>query len=124
MANKEKGKYPFIMKMDGVATIFGPGMVDGPFQEYYEPLVKNPMSGQFINLAIEIFKSDLDKVARASERYPHVCTTYSCTEHWCAGALTRWQAWLLEAIPEVYVEICEKLTKEKGILNGARVKVS
>lgn len=128
MADKEKGKYPFIMKTDGVGAIFGPGMVDGPFPEHYEPLEgplsKNPISGQLINPAIEIFKSDMDKIERASAKYPLVCTTYSCTEHWCTGALTRWQAWLLEAMPEAYVEIGEKLAKEKGIKNGAKVKVS
>jgi len=124
----EGGKLPFIMKTDGVGAIFGPGMVDGPLPEHYEPLegplAKNPMSGQLINPAIEIFKSDLDKLARASEKYPYVCTTYSCTEHWCTGALTRWQAWLLEAMPEAYAEIGDKLAKEKGIVNGQRIKVS
>jgi len=128
MADKEKGKYPFIMKTDGVGALFGPGMVEGPFPEHYEPLegplAKNPLSGQLINPAIEIFKSDLDKVANASEKFPYVCTTYSCTEHWCSGALTRWQAWLLEAMPELYVEIGNLLAKEKGIQNGQRVKVS
>jgi formate dehydrogenase major subunit len=128
LADKEKGKLPFIMKTDGVAAIFGPGMVDGPFPEHYEPLegplAKNPMSGQLINPAIEIFKSDLDKVARASEKFPYVCTTYSCTEHWCTGALTRWQAWLLEAMPAAYMEIGDGLAKEKGIKNGERIRVS
>ena len=57
---------------------------------------KNPLSGQLINPAIQIFKGEMDKVANASEKFPYVCTTYSCTEHWCSGALTRWQAWLLE----------------------------
>jgi formate dehydrogenase major subunit len=128
IADKEKGKLPFIMKTDGIASLFGPGMVDGPFPEHYEPLegplAKNPMSGQLINPAIEIFKSDLDKVARASEKFPYVCTTYSCTEHWCTGALTRWQAWLLEAMPAAYMEIGDALAKEKGIKNGERIKVS
>ncbi len=127
-ADKEKGKYPFIMKTDGVGALFGPGMVEGPFPEHYEPLegplTKNPLSSQLINPAIEIFKGELDKVANASEKYPYVCTTYSCTEHWCSGALTRWQAWLLEAMPELYVEIGDLLAKEKGIQNGQRVKVS
>jgi len=129
-ANKEKGKYPFIMKTDGVGALFGPGMVEGPFPEHYEPLegplAKNPMSGQLINPAIEIFdkNKDVDKIARASEKFPYVCTTYSCTEHWCTGALTRWQAWLLEMQPELYVEIGDKLAEEKGIKNGDRVKVS
>ena len=108
--------------------MFGPGMVDGPFPEHYEPLEsplsKNPMSGQLINPAIEIFKGEMDKVASASEKFPYVCTTYSCTEHWCTGALTRWQAWLLEMQPELYVEIGDKLAKEIGIKNGERIKVS
>jgi formate dehydrogenase major subunit len=128
MADKEKGKYPFIMKTDGLGALFGPGMVDGPFPEHYEPfegpLTKNPLSSQLINPAAEIFNSDMDKIERASEKFPYVCTTYSCTEHWCTGALTRWQAWLLEMQPELYVEIGEQLAKEKGIQNGARVKVS
>ena len=59
-----------------------------------------------------------------SEKFPYVCTTYSCTEHWCSGALTRWQAWLLEMQPELYVEIGDQLAKEKGIKNGERIKVS
>jgi len=128
--NKEKGKYPFIMQKDGLGALFGPGMAEGPFPEHYEPLegplAKNPMSGQLINPAAEIFDKhkDVDKIARASEKFPYVCTTYSCTEHWCSGALTRWQAWLLEMQPELYVEIGDKLAEEKGIKNGDRVKVS
>jgi formate dehydrogenase major subunit len=128
MADKEKGKYPFIMQKDGLGALFGPGMAEGPFPEHYEPLegplAKNPMSGQLINPAIEIFNSDLDKVANADAKFPYVCTTYSCTEHWCSGALTRWQAWLLEAMPEAYVEIGDLLAKDLGIRNGVRVKVS
>ncbi len=127
-ADKEKGKYPFIMKADGLGALFGPGMVEGPFPEHYEPLegplAKNPLSGQLINPAIEIFKSDLDKVANADAKFPYVCTTYSCTEHWCSGALTRWQAWLLEAMPELYVEIGDLLARDLGIRNGAKVKVA
>ena len=128
MADKGKGKYPFIMQKDGLGALFGPGMAEGPFPEHYEPLegplAKNPMSSQLINPAIEIFKSDMDQTANASEKFPYVCTTYSCTEHWCTGALTRWQAWLLEMQPELYVEIGDILAKEKGIKNGSRVKVS
>ncbi len=126
-ADREKGKFPFIMKQDGLGALFGPGMAEGPFPEHYEPLEgplsKNPLSGQLINPAIQIFNSDLDKVANADAKFPYVCTTYSCTEHWCSGALTRWQAWLLEAMPELYVEIGDLLAKEKGIENGQRVRV-
>ena len=127
-ADRQRGKYPFIMKPDGLGALFGPGMAEGPFPEHYEPLegplTKNPLSGQLINPAIQIFSSDMDKVANADAKFPYVCTTYSCTEHWCSGALTRWQAWLLEMQPELYVEIGEPLAKEKGIENGQRVRVS
>ena len=127
-ADKKLGKYPFIMKPDGLGALFGPGMAEGPFPEHYEPLegplAKNPLSGQLINPAVQIFNSDLDKVANSDDKFPYVCTTYSCTEHWCSGALTRWQAWLLEAMPELYIEISDVLAKEKGIENGGRVRVS
>jgi len=33
-----KTKYPFIMKPEGHAHIFGPGRADGPFPEHYEPI--------------------------------------------------------------------------------------
>jgi len=127
MANKEKGKMPFIMKADGVGAIFGPGMVEGPFPEHYEPLegplAKNLMSGQMLNPAVIAFKSDLDKVANADSKYPIVCTTYSCTEHWCSG-FTRWQPWLLEMMPEAYLEIGDKLAASLGIKNGDPIKVT
>ncbi len=127
MADRAKGKYPFIMKQDGLGALFGPGMTEGPFPEHYEPLegplAKNPLSSQLINPAVEIFKNDMNKVASADEKFPYVCTTYSCTEHWCSGALTRWQLWLLEMQPELYVEIGDKLAQEKGIRNGEKVKV-
>jgi len=127
MANKEKGKMPFIMKADGVGAIFGPGMAEGPFPEHYEPLegplAKNPMSTQLINPAVKVFTSNLDKAANADSQFPYVCTTYSCTEHWCSG-FTRWQPWLLEMMPEAYLEIGEKLAQNLGIKNGERIKVS
>ena len=75
MANKEKGKYPFIMKADGVGALFGPGMVEGPFPEHYEPLegplAKNPLSRSADQSdRSTIFKSDLDKVANADAEVP------------------------------------------------------
>jgi len=128
MADKEKGKLPFIMKPDGRAFLFGPGMVDGPFPEHYEPLesplAKNLMSAQLNNPAIKIFKSDLDKVASADPKFPIVCSTYTVTEHWCSGSMTRWQPWLLEAQPELFVEISPELAKEVGVKNGELVKVA
>jgi len=127
MANTEKGKYPFIMKADGVGAIFGPGMAEGPFPEHYEPLegplAKNPLGGQLLNPVVKRFKSDLDVIANADEKFPYVCTSYSCTEHWCSG-FTRWQPWLLEAMPEAYLEMSEQLAEKLGIKNGEKIKVA
>ena len=83
MANKEKGKLPFIMKPDGVSSLFGPGMAEGPFPEHYEPLesplAANPMSAQQNNPVIKIFKGAIDAHASADPAFPIVCSTYTCT---------------------------------------------
>jgi formate dehydrogenase major subunit len=128
MADKEKGKLPFIMKPDGRSFLFGPGMADGPFPEHYEPmespLPKNLMSAQMNNPAVKIFKTDMDKFASAVPRFPIVCATNTLTEHWCSGSMTRWQPWLLEAQPELFVEISPQLAAEIKVKNGERVKVA
>ena len=123
----EGGKLPFIMKPDGVSALFGPGPGEGPLPEHYEPLEgplkQNLMSKQHNSPIITLFKSDKDLVANADPKFPVVMTTYSCTEHWCTGALTRWQSWLMETQPHVYVELSEELAKERGITNGDMIKV-
>jgi formate dehydrogenase major subunit len=128
MSDEKAGKYPFIMKPDGVASIFGPGLTDGPFPEHYEPLEcpvpKNLMSGQFVNPTIKIFTGELDKHLTCDPRFPFVGTTYRMTEHWQTGIMTRWQSWLVEAQPQMFVEISEELAQLRGIKNGEKVKVS
>ena len=115
MSDMEKGKYPFIMKPDGVSSLFGPGLADGPFPEHYEPLegplAKNLLSSQLNNPVMKIFSGPCDKFSGCDPKYPFVMTTYSSTEHWCTGAITRWQSWLTEAQPQVYVEISEELAQ-------------
>jgi len=129
----EKGKYPFIMRADGVGAIFGPGLAEGPFPEHYEalecPLQENPMSKQRINPTVKLF---FDKGKGAAEdvfascdvRFPFVGTTYRVSEHWQTGVMTRHVPWLLEMVPQQFVEMSEELAKEQGIKNGQKVKVS
>jgi formate dehydrogenase major subunit len=128
MSDKKAGKYPFIMKPDGMAAIFGPGLADGPFPEHYEPLEcpvpENAMNKQLINPTIKIFKGELDKHFTCDPRFPLVGTTYRVTEHWQTGAMTRWQPWLVEAQPQMFVEMDEELAKQRGIKSGDKVKVS
>ena len=121
------GAYPFIMKPDGVVSLFGPGLKDGPFPEHYEPLEcpieKNLMSGQRINPAVKIFEGGLDKFITCDPKYPFVCSTYRVTEHWQTGVLTRWLPWLIEAEPQIFCEMSIELGKLRGIKNGDRVIV-
>ncbi len=121
------GAYPFIMKPDGVASLFGPGLADGPFPEHYEPLEcpieKNLMSSQRINPVIKVFEGGPDTFATCDPKYPFVCTTYRVTEHWQTGVLTRWLPWLIEAEPQVFCEISLELGRLRGIKNGDRVIV-
>jgi formate dehydrogenase major subunit len=128
MANKEKTKYPFIMKPEGHAHVFGPGRADGPLPEHYEPLEcpvpKNSMNAQFINPTVKIFKGEMDQHLTCDPRFPFVATTYRVTEHWQTGVMTRWQPWLVEAEPQIFVEMSEELAKLRGIKNGEKVKVS
>jgi formate dehydrogenase major subunit len=133
MADEKAGKYPFIMRADGMGALFGPGLADGPFPEHYEalecPLQENLMSKQKINPTVKLF---YDKGSGLPEdiffscdiRYPYVATTYRVSEHWQTGVMTRHEPWQLEMQPQMFVEISEELAKEKGIKDGDKVTVS
>jgi len=115
--------HPFIMQKDGLGALFGPGLNDGPFPEYYEPLdcpVKaHPFSKVLHNPAALKFKGEKHSVC--DPRYPFVCTTYRVAEHWQTGLMTRYQPWLLEAEPQMFCEISEELAKLRKIKNGEKV---
>ena len=123
-----KGSLPFIMHTDGYAQLFGPGRVDGPLPEHYEPaetpITKHPFSNQLSSPCYKFHTSEFDAIAKpADPKYPIVLTTYSLTEHWCGGGETRNVPNLLEAEPQLYVEMSHELAKEKGIANGDGVIV-
>ncbi len=130
--NQAGTRKSFIMLPDGVASIFGAKMKEGPFPEHYEPLEspieKNPMSGTRINPAIKRFYEDggleEDAFHTNDQRYPFVATTYRVTEHWQTGVMTRNTPWLLEMQPSMFVELSPELAQEKGIKGGDMVKVS
>jgi formate dehydrogenase major subunit len=123
-----KGRYPFIMHAEGHGQLFGPGRAEGPFPEHYEPVEtpvkKHPFSRQLNNPCAVVFDGEMDKLAKPGDkRFPIVLTTYSMTEHWCGGGETRNTPCLLEAEPQLYVEMSPQLAKEKGIKNGDPVVV-
>jgi formate dehydrogenase major subunit len=119
----ESTKWPFIMKPEGFARVFGFGRADGPLPEHYEPWespVDNAMSGQQNNPTITIWRPD-EQGDRS--KYPIVCSTYRLSEHWQGGQMTRNMPWVIEAQPEPFCEMSEELAAEKGIANGDRVIV-
>jgi len=61
-------------------------------------------------------------VGSASE-YPYVLTTFRLAEHMQAGAMTRNLPWLVEAQPEMFVEMSPQLAEELGVRIGDYVRV-
>jgi formate dehydrogenase major subunit len=123
----EGGKYPFIMTAEGHGQIYGPGLNDGPFPEYYEPLEcpieSHPFSKTLHNPTALTFAGPMEARAVCDPRFPFVCTTYRVTEHWQTGSMTRWTPWLLEAEPSMFVEMSPELAELRGFKNGEKVVV-
>jgi formate dehydrogenase major subunit len=121
-----KSRWPFIMTVNGVGNVYGPGLNDGPFPEHYEPLEcpveKNFMNAQRMNPTAPVYGGKADAFATCDPRFPYVGTTYRVTEHWQTGLMTRPQSWLLEMQPQMFVEMSEELAGLRQIKNGERVK--
>ncbi len=120
-------KLPFIMRPEGVAGLFSSGVEEGPFPEHYEPVespVRNLMNSVQFNPAVKVWNTpDVDNLGDPAQ-FPIVATTYRVSEHWQAGAMTRNMPWLVELMPDVFIEIGADLAKRKGISNGDRVQIS
>ncbi len=123
-SDNENGRYPYIMRAHGLGQIFGPGLLDGPFPEHYEPLEspisENFMSSQRRNPLLRYSKR-VDLPVTGDPRFPIVCTTYRLTEHW--QTVTRAVPWNLELQPQVFVEMSHELADQRKIKNGERVSV-
>ncbi len=123
------GKNPFIMKADGVGWLFDPvGLLDGPLPTHYEPAespVHNQMYKQQSSPVLKYWKRDDNQLAAVGDpRYPYVISTYRLTEHYLAGAMSRWNPWLTELQPELFIELGPELAQEKGIQNLDWVRIS
>jgi formate dehydrogenase major subunit len=123
------GRQPFIMKPDGVGWLFTPnGLVDGPLPTHYEPVespVKNILYNQQNNPVLKYWKHEGNRLAEVTdERFPYVMTTFRLTEHFLAGAMSRWNSWLAELMPELFIEMSPELAREKGIYNNQQVRIT
>jgi formate dehydrogenase major subunit len=123
------GTDPFIMLPDGVGWLYVPsGLADGPLPAHYEPAespVQNPLYKQQSSPVLKYWKRQGNELAQHGDgKYPYVITTYRLTEHYLAGAMSRWNPWLTELQPELFIELSPELAQEKGIANLDWVRIS
>jgi formate dehydrogenase major subunit len=123
------GTQPFIMIPDGRGWLYNPsGLLDGPLPTHYEPAespVRNPLYRQQSSPVFKYWKRDDNPLSGVADpRYPYVITTYRLTEHYLSGVMSRWNPWLTELMPELFIELSPELASEKGIKNTDWVRIS
>ena len=84
----------------------------------------NPLYGQRSNPTAKVTESPLNPIAPPADvEYPVVATTYRLTEHYLSGGMSRFDSWLNELQPAMFVEIGTELAQERGIEHGDWVLV-
>jgi len=126
------GTDAYIMRPEGKGWIFVPsGLVDGPFPTYYEPhespvhnLLYPKQQSSPVHKVWSQGKPWNQLATVGDPKFPYVITTYRLTEHYLAGAMSRWLPWLAELQPELFIELGKALAQEKGIRNLDWVVIS
>ncbi|MDD9205472.1 formate dehydrogenase, partial [Georgenia sp. 10Sc9-8] len=112
------GDDPFIMQGDGKGALFVPqGLIDGPMPAHYEPVespFRNPLYGQQANpTRVEYHREENplnpSPPQDGSDVFPYVFTTSRLTEHHTAGGMSRFQEYLAELQPAMFVEVSPEL---------------
>ncbi len=122
------GDQPFILKPDGVGWLYAPAVKDGPLPTHYEP-VESPLGNllypkQTCSPTVRFFEGPLNPIAHTpTAEYPVVATTFRLTEHYLSGPMSRFNSWLNELQPEMFVELSPELAAERGIDHGGWLTV-
>ncbi len=122
------GSRPFILKPDGVGWLYAPAVKDGPLPAHYEP-VESPVGNllypkQTCSPTVRLFEGPLNHIAHTpTAEYPVVATTFRLTEHYLSGPMSRFNSWLNELQPEMFVELSPELAAERGIEHGGWLTV-
>lgn len=122
----EDGMGAFIMTGEGVGRLFAPDnlLADGPLPEHYEPTespIENLVSGTRRDPATYLYEGAQASFAEDDRDFPYVATTYRVTEH--EHFVTQYVPYLVEAMPDMFIEMPVELADEKGIANGDTVTV-
>ena len=111
------------MLPEGDGRLYALTMKDGPFPEHYEP-VESPAKESSLQGPEQSAGEDTGDVSSDLAKFPYIGTTYRVTEHWQTGAMTRSLPWLVELVPDMFVEISKSLASAKGIKQGDMVTVT
>jgi formate dehydrogenase major subunit len=114
------GDAPFIMHPDGLGWLYAPfGVKDGPLPVHYEPresVALNALYETQSNPTLREYDCEINRLAqRIDPDFPIVATTYRLTEHYLSGPMSRFNSWLNELQPEMFVELSPELAAERGI---------
>ena len=100
----------------------------GRLPAHYEP-VESPVGNllypkQACNPTVRLFEGPLNHIAHTpTAEYPVVATTFRLTEHYLSGPMSRFNSWLNELQPEMFVELSPELAAERGIVHGGWLTV-
>lgn len=114
---------------DGISSAVSGINPDGPLPEFYEPIespTSNILHPKVSANPVARPRQAIKEKQRIGEggEFPYVLTTYtSGTEHFCSGSLTRNLPWLVEFMPEAFLEIGTVLAKKLGISDGELVEM-
>ena len=124
------GRQPFIMMPDGDGLALQPVRSAG--RPAADPLRAGRIAGAEPALPAAVAArcsntgsgTTTRSPAVADPRFPYVITTYRLTEHYLSGVMSRWNPWLAELMPELFIELSPELAGEKGIRNTDWVRIS
>ena len=118
------GDAPFIMKprRERVAVRPPGAWSMEPLPTHYEPVespVPNLLYSRQTNPLADRRAGEMNPTAEPMDAdYPIVATTVRLTEHYLSGPMSRFNSWLNELQPEMFVEISGELASEYGIRHG------
>ena len=115
----------FTMLPEGVARLFAPELVEGPFPEHYEP-AESPVENSLhplvsFNPMAWVMKGLGDQLGTAKD-FPYVGISYRLTEHF--HYWTKNVASSAELQSNFFVEVPDALAREKNIKSGDLVRVT
>ena len=120
---------PFIMKPDGLGWLFAPapsrtGRCRRTTSRSSRRSATCSIPGRHAARPSAISRArSTASPTRRRRSIPVVATTFRLTEHYLSGPMSRFNSWLNELQPEMFVELSPELAAERGIEHGGWLTV-